>query len=416
MITLTERSKKIIFIIFFIVFTLGTGYALYYFFFRPLAPTVQPSNPQETYGGELESGGKRGTVITALPKQTGGLPTAGQIPSASVTAPGGQALASNTTLLRDSVTQAVSQSTSGNIRFYNPQDGKFYMYDAEGNLIPLSARQFYNVDNVTWGKTAQEAILEFPDGSNIYYNFDTQRQTTLPKQWEDFQFSPSESQIVAKNMGLDEDNRYLITAKPDGNEATALYHMGANANLVIPSWSPNNQVIGFSKTGTPQPDNGEQIVMLGKNHENLKALNVAGYGFQPNWSPNGKRILYSVYHARDNYKPMLWVSDAYGQDIGNNRKKLNLITWADKCTWADANTIFCAVPVELPIGAGYDEKAFRAVSDDIYRIDLTTGVAKRVNSQDQKHSVTQPIISQDQKTLTFTDGSTGYLYSYKLNP
>jgi Tol biopolymer transport system component len=409
MLTLTENTKRLLFIGFFIIFSIGTGYALYYFFFRPSTPTIETPT-QEDYAGNLNQAGQRGPVTPS--QETGGSTLPGAGTNVSTTAPVQEA--GEVTLLRDAVTQAVSPSSKGGTRYYNPEDGRFYRINDDGTLTLLSDRQFINVENVSWGKSSDEAILGFPDGSNIYYNFEDQQQTSLPSHWSDFDFAPQDQSVVAKSIGLDEGNRFLITSEPDGNGATAVYHMGQNADLVIPSWSPNNQVIAFSRTGAPQADNAEQIYLLGKNHEDYKALTVPGRGFVPNWSTSGKRLLYSVYHERDNDRPMLWVSEASGQDIGKNRQKLNLMTWADKCVWSNDNEIFCAVPIDLPAGAGYDKSRFTDIPDNVYYINLETGLSKKINSTDQNHPISQPVLSQDHSKLIFTDSITGKLYSYKL--
>ncbi len=412
MINLSERSKKIAFFVFFVAFTVGTGYALYYFFFKPSTPAVIVQGEGEQYAGEFGTAGERGPVTTTPGGEQGGLPEAG------ITEGGTADPAEMTTgveILRDAVTQAVSMSAGGDARFYDPETGRFYRISPTGAQTSLSDRQFYNVDKVDWSKKGDQAILEFPDNSKVFYDFEKDRQYSLPNHWEDFVFSPNDNTVVAKSMGLDQNNRFLITSSADGNETTALYHLGDNASLVIPSWSPNNQVIGFSKTGSPQPDGAEQILLLGKNHENFKSLVVPGYGFQPNWSPSGKKILYSVYHTRDDNKPMLWISDASGDNIGTNRKKLNLNTWADKCVWGNENSLYCAVPVNLPGGAGYDEQSFNSITTDIYKIDLSTGVAKKISTPDQTLPVTSPILSKGGDKLIFTDGSTGKLYSYDLS-
>lgn len=410
MITLTEQTKRILFIAFFIAFSIGTGYALYYFFFRSAVPPPTTPQTQVDYSGTLGTAGPRGDIIPGATTDSSGLPISpDQGVETSITG------STDVTLLRDAVTQAISPSPNGDTRYYNPEDGRFYKINDDGTLTLLADKQFFNVQSIDWGNSADEAILEFPDGSNVYYSFEDQRQVTLPSHWSDFEFAPKDDQVVAKSMGLDEGNRFLITSSPDGNEATAIYHMGANADLVVPSWSPNNQVVAFARTGAPQPDNAEQIYLLGKNHENFNALTVPGRGFIPNWSATGKRLLYSVYHERDSNKPMLWIADAMGQDIGKNRQKLNLMTWADKCVWSTDDEMFCAVPVDLPTGAGYDQSKFAEIPDNIYYINLKTALSKKINTPDQNHPVSQPVLSQDKTKLLFTDSVTGKLYSYSLN-
>ncbi|MFA6161225.1 MAG: hypothetical protein WC766_03525 [Patescibacteria group bacterium] len=410
MITLTEKTKRILFIAFFIVFSIGTGYALYYFFFKPASPApIAEQNPPD-YSGTLGQSGPRGEVTPGTTEGSTGLPVNGTSETTGSTSG-----PTDVTLLRDSVTQAVSPARDGSTRYYNPEDGRFYKINDDGTLTLLSDKQFFNVQSIDWGNAADEAILEFPDGNNIYYSFADSRQVTLPSHWTDFQFAPKDDQVIAKSVGLDEGNRFLITSDPDGNNATAIYHMGANSDLIIPSWSTNNQVVAFARTGAPQPDNAEQIYLLGKNHESYNALTVQGSGFMPNWSATGKRLLYSVYHPNDSNKPMLWAVDSVGQDIGKNRQKLNLMTWADKCVWSSDDEIFCAVPVDLPAGAGYDKNKFAEVPDNIYYINLKTAMSKKINTPDQNHPVSQPMLSQDKTKLIFTDSVTGKLYSYNLN-
>ncbi|MBU2566310.1 hypothetical protein KKG46_01990 [Patescibacteria group bacterium] len=413
MITLSEQSKKIIFIAFFVIFTIGTGYALYYFFFRQLATTPPATDQTQGFTNTFNPSGAREDVTPTTDTGTGLLPQTTITPVILDTTVQINPLAP-VNVLRDELTQAISQGTDGSTRFYSPDDGRFYRINPDGTTTSLSDRQFFNVDKVDWSNIKDEAILEFPDGNNIYYNFETDRQATLPKHWEDFEFAPADSQIIAKSIGLDESNRFLVTADADGNQSTAIYSMGKNFNSVIPSWSPNNVVVGFSKTGTPQADGAEEIYLLGKNHEQLRSLIVPGSGFQPNWSPDGKKLLYSVYHSRDGYKPMLWVSDAFGQEVGRNRKKLNINTWADKCVWADKSIIYCGVPVSLPDGAGFRQESFNATSDDVYKINLSSGLSEKINTSEQNHPIRNPMLSQDGNQLIFTDAVTGKLYSYTL--
>ena len=268
--------------------------------------------------------------------------------------------------------------------------------------------------NVSWGKKDDQAILEFPDGSNVFYNFDTKRQVTLPAHWQDFDFSPDDSQITAESVGLDPSNRFLIVSNPDGNEAKAIETLGNNADKVIPSWSPNNQVVAFSLTGESQSEGAQEVLLIGENKENFKSLIVPGRGFTPNWSPTGKQILYSVYHERTQLEPSLWVSGAMGDSIGDDRRSINLNTWADKCAWKDENQIICGVPQQMSMGAGLARSDYDSVPDDVYLVDLRSGVSTKISTPDQIHSIRNPVLSTDGTKLMFSDSGTGRLYSYDL--
>ncbi|MEO5927215.1 MAG: hypothetical protein ABIO72_00765 [Patescibacteria group bacterium] len=410
---MSDRTKKILFAIGFILLSISIGIALYVFFFRPLvSPTPTTPTEQPPTGSLPTSGGAVIGGAGETPTEGQGLPTSPTIP----TTPEAPTVENtNTIVLRDSVTQAVTAGIDGNgARFYSPDDGRFYRVNADGTISTISERQFFNVQDVEWAKKQDTAILEFPDGRNIYFNFKEDRQVTLPQHWQDFSFSPDDSRITAEAIGLDPSNRFLFVSNSDGNEAHAVEALGQNAKKTIVNWSPNSQVIAFSMTGNAQPEGAQEILLIGENHENFKSLIVPGRGFQPNWSPTGNNILYSVYHERDQLKPSLWVSGGSADSIGENRRSLNLMTWADKCTWQDENVLYCGVPQTLDAGAGFDESRFASTPDDLYRVDLRTGISVKVNTADQTHPIRQPVLSKDHTSFLFTDAVSGHLYEYKL--
>jgi Tol biopolymer transport system component len=336
--------------------------------------------------------------------------TAIQVPSAPVSP-----TVAKTHLLRDGVTQAVTGLPQGNgARFYNPEDGRFYRVEDDGTITMLSSKQFFNVDNVSWGKQQDQAILEFPDGSNVYYDFDAKKQVTLPKHWENFDFAPDDNKVAAKSIGLDEDNRWLMISNPDGTEAKAIEPLGNNAGYVHAAWTPQGDVIAYTETGELRGNSEQQILFIGKNHENFRGLIAPGQGFVPNWSPTGKQLLFSVWNPSTNNKPALWLSAGETANIGRDRHSLSIQTWADKCAWASDTELYCGVPQSLPDNAGIRRENFATLPDDVFRIDLNTGVASKITSPEQNHPIRQPVLNRDKSKLIFTDAETGQLFSYDL--
>lgn len=406
---MSERTKKILFAIFFIAFSIGMGYVLYIILFPSRAP-VTPQ-PRPSFGGVLPTPGGAGAIQpAATPTAPGVLPPGGVVPTPT---PAGAPV--KTHLLRDGVTQAVSRSPSGNgARYYNPDDGRFYQVNDDGTVTLLGDKQFFNVSQVKWGKANNEIIVEFPDGSNIFYDFTQRKQVTLPAHWQSFDFSPDDRQITAQSIGIDPNNRFLITANPDGTEARAVEPLGDNAALVRPSWTPQNQIIAYSLTGEPQSDNNQQIYFVGKNHENFNALIAPGQDFLPSWSPSGKQLLFSVWNQSSSGKPNLWITAGEASAIGQNRRNLNLQTWADKCTWAGENNVYCGVPQGLPNNAGLQRSDFTTYPDDLYRINLQTGIMSKINTPDQNHPIQNPVVNAAGTKFIFTDAQNGKLYSYDL--
>ncbi|MBM3204915.1 hypothetical protein FJZ48_02975 [Candidatus Uhrbacteria bacterium] len=407
---MNERVKRILMIIIFLIIVFGAGYLLYLFFFKSTAPKPPEAGaPIAGQGLPKAAPGQRATSTT--PTGPGGLPGSqlapGQIPSELIPE-------SRTQVLYDKTTRALSLAPNGNARLYDPLDGKFYRVDAQGNTIPLSNQTFYDVQDVDWGKQSDKAILSYPDGTKTLYDFTTDKQVTLPKHWDDFDFSPQDDAIAAKSVGNNESNRFLIVSNPDGTDARAVEELGENQDKVHVSWSPNNQIIAYSFTGDPIGFDRQSVVLLGKNGENFKSLIVEGRGLVPNWSPNGENLLYSVYNASNGYRPELWISGASGDNINANRRNLSIQTWADKCVWQDPDTLFCAVPVGLEEGAGLQREVANDVSDSIYKIDLKAGQKINLGIPDGAPTIDKLIVAPDGKSVMYTDRNTGKLMKYAL--
>jgi hypothetical protein len=153
---------------------------------------------------------------------------------------------------------------------------------------------------------------------------------------------------------------------------------------------------------------------VGQNQENFPGLTVEGQGFQSEWSTTGDRLLYSVHNSASDYKPVLWLVGAQGDNIGSGRKSLSINTWADKCTFADNDTVYCAVPQTMETGAGFQPNLFGSVPDSFYKIDLTTGLKSLVAVPYGSFTAKNISVSSDGRYLTFTNSQTGRLERVQL--
>lgn len=402
-----DTKKKIIFGALFLVVAAGLAFGLYrLFFYRPPAPPATPP-------------------ATVEPLPPGALPTAGEAKPREASVPGARDFRVASPVARggptltnavggDALRAAVLSADGRSLSAYDSLDGKFYRITPDGEREPLSQKIFFNVGAVQWAPDRERAILEYPDGANIFYDFKTDTQVTLPKHWEDFDFKDDGTQIAAKSIGFNPEQSWLVVANPDGSGARPVEHLGGNADKVIVEWSPAGQVVGFSKTGEPVGGEAQEIYLLGPNGENYKSLIVDGFGFEPKWSPTGEKLLYSTHSSSFDSKPMLWVVQGDPGNIGKGRQMLGLNTWADKCTFTDTATLICAVPLELAAGAGYDKTVSHNTPDRFVQIDLTTGLKSDLAVPVDATAAWDLNVTADGEFLIYTNKITGLTEKMQL--
>lgn len=411
------KYQKIILIFVFVFTTLLLGFLIFKVFFKPLITDPDGSGTSTTSpigsGLPISNIGDGGNIIedpagnVELPIDTTIIPITRKIDE---TARGN---VTKTTAITTLPSASVTLDKSGkNLQYYNKADGKFYKIDNQGEITALSDKVFHDVENITWSPVKNKAILEYPDGANIVYDFDNESQVSLPKHWEDFDFSITGSNIVAKSIGLDPHNRWLIVTDSNGAQTKNIEMIGVNADSVQSSWSPNNQIIATHIKGVDF--NRQKVYFVGKNNENFKSITVEGRDFQSIWSNAGDKLLYSVYSSDNDMKPNLWLVNASGDKIGSERKNLNVETWANKCTYSSSDDIYCAVPKYIEKGAGLLPELAKNTTDTIYKIDTKTGVKKIIAIPENDYSISSIIVSEDEKYLFFTDSKDEIIHKIAL--
>jgi len=405
------KHKKIFLITGFILTVLILGYLLYLLFFKPTPPALIVTEPVATATPTGLPIAPTGPGQIVKPSPITGLPA--EVTPTKVASPIAQGNLTQTSQLNQVASFGTTLASNGrDLQYYNKTDGKFYRITKDGQITVLTDKVFHQVKTIVWSPDKNKAILEYPDGANIVYNFATNKQITLPSHWKDFAFSPNGQQIVMKSMGLDPDNRWLAIVNSDGSKARRIEALGEKDATVYPSWSPNNQIIAMYTEGIDF--DRQEVFFVGLNKENFKSLVIEGRGFESKWSPKGDKLLYSVYSSKNDLKPLLWITNAQGENIGTGRKNLNVETWANKCVFVDDINIYCAVPEKLEQGAGLFPELAKNTSDRLYKIDTRTGLKKLVAIPDGNYNMSNIIVSDNSQYLYFTDETTGRLHKIRL--
>lgn len=287
------------------------------------------------------------------------------------------------------------------LNYYDPGTSRFYRIDQDGVISKISDQIFAQAESIVWAPDAASSVIEFPDGSNILYNFDNNEQVTLPAHWQDFDFSPDSERIAFKSIALDPQERWLAVSDRSGSSLRRIEHLGDNQDIVNVDWAPNNQVVG---TYVEQDGlNRSEIFFLGFNGENFPVARVHGLKPEGIWRPDGAKFFYSSMHQDNNFNPTLWIVDGSGESMGANRKRIELQTWTNKCVFADAVTAYCGAPRELPRGAGLIPAIADDISDFLYEVNTETGTVTRLAIPETAINVKSIAVNDDASMLFVHD-------------
>lgn len=322
-------------------------------------------------------------------------------------------------LTDDSILEPRLADNGIDLLYYDSADGHFYRRSADGRTqTVLTDETFPEVRSIAWSSSGNKAVMTFPDGTNLFYDFDKKTKATLPRELKDASFSPQGDKLASKFLGGDNADNWLTVSNPDGSGAQAIEPLGENADQVDVNWSPNQQVVATYHHATSFST--EEVIFLGANGENFPAVNIPGQGFEGIWSKDGRQMLYSAYSEDTRNVPQLYFMNASGDSFGTNHQGLSLETWADKCTFSMAGTsVYCAVPNFLPSGSGMERGLAAGTPDEIYRIDLVNGKAERIArpvDQGNLWTITANtlLVSPTEDVLYFTNANDGRAYSMQL--
>ncbi len=420
---MSDRTKKVLLIILFIAVAVLIGFAIFYLFFRPLLPQptppvtppvtptppteFPPTQPPPAYIPPLINA--PALLPPALPSLP---PPVTTIPGTTISFQANGGLTAYTVLENDPALTPSLSSNGTDLVYYNANNGFFYNITPDGTKTLISDIAFKNVEKVTWAPNSKQAVMEYPDGSNVIYDINKKTTITLPTHWKDFTFSPDSSKIAFKAMKLDPEDRYIAISDTNGGNYRQIEALGDEDENVAITWSPNNQYVAMFIKGL-DADRSE-IYPIGFNGENFKAVRIEGRDPRYVFSPTGNKLLYSSYNSASSYNPTLWVVNSTPDLLGTGRTKLDLDTWADKCTFGGDNIIYCAVPKTLDLGSGFIPSMADSQPDNIYKINLMTGSKELIAQPLFDTSIGKMVISQDKTILYAWDKNSGQIKEIRL--
>lgn len=405
---LSDAQKRLLLAATLLVSAAVLGFIIYWVFFRTLFPGPEVNeNVNAVNVNELPE-----IILNANRNVNENINAVTTLPEIDTIALGGDTLSQ---VIYSGDAEEITLSGDGStVQYYDSVTGQFYTIDANGNVTLLDEQVFKGVEAVTWSNDADKAVLEFEDGFKVLYDFTADKQYTLNKDMEEFDFSPTDNQISFKYTPANEAERWLGVANIDGSGARGVEPLGDNEELVNAQWSPAGHSIGVLNEYIDGIH--KQVVPLGFNDENFKGFTVTGRGFDYRWTVDGKRMIYSTYTANSQYNDVLSIVDAYGDTAGQNHLSLELATSVDKCTFSTSGDhLYCAVPVDPPTGGGIDPSVLEEVQHDLYEVNLVTGQKQKIATPADAVAGTalaapsDLVVSEDESVLYYREATTGKL-------
>lgn len=301
-----------------------------------------------------------------------------------------------------------------------------HMYEV--NLLNGSKKRLSNTTlpksyEIEWGMNGYSAFIKFSDEGlikNIFATLSTTTSTStddgsgelITKNFEssiqNFLFSPSKKTsfyTTVSNQGIQG-----FLADKNGEKGSLIWNFPTSEWVI--DW-PKDDVITLATKASSNKFG--YLYFLNPITKKTTPVLREIPGLITNTSPNGDQILYSASKNKD--------TSLFAFDIKSGLSiSFSTKTLAEKCVWSDS-VIYCAVPqkiskLDLPDDWYLGVTSF---SDSIWKITLNPGTGTEETEYFELEKtaggpidVINPEISQDKKTLIFTNKKDSYLWSLNL--
>ena len=219
--------------------------------------------------------------------------------------------------------------------------------------------------------------------------------------------------IIYKYFDAKTSKRSLEISDPDGKNWRKIADITSFGLSISPV--PGSSDISFWPT--PDAFTATSANLIGFNGENKKEILKDKFGADLLWSPDGKTAAVSSTDQKGGHKTDLALMNSDGGQF----QSLNFPTFTKKCAWsADSKYLYCATPGNVPPSAilpnDWQEGKIQT-ADTFWKLEIATGKKERLIDPAKingSFDVLNPFLSQDEKTLFFTNKTDGKLYKLSL--
>jgi len=375
-----------------LVLVIGAIFAYNFLFKKPVSQTDEPETAKITAEGKLN----------------------GTDPGAKT----GEEKASIQAVSEEPVFGATLSPDGKYLYVFSAENGQLNQLDLSGQLEKvLSTEKFQNIRKITWNKSKNKAIIKTEPAPGktkfLYFDIAGKKVSVLKENIDSVSWSNLGDKIIYKHYDPQTKKRTINTADPDGSNWRVLGefdHQGVEIASV-----PGSSDVSFWPS--PNAFTPATLVSISFSGENRKDLFKDRYGVDVIWSPDGSRAALSASDQKGGHKIDLLVMNRQGGEI----QSLLFPTFASKCVWSsDSKVLYCAMPGDISDSAvlpndWQEEKA--STADTFWKIDAASGKKERLVDPEKisgSFDVLNPFLSQDEKTLFFTNKADGKLYKLSL--
>lgn len=389
-----SRTKRIVWTILGIVVLGVLGYTVY----RLLLPApVRPGDEGQTVsGGSLPS--------PALPQPTPGAGTPETLPLPDLPSISEDRL----TRLTDFpvVSPSLTKDESG-VLFYKKSGGDLWKSDFTGKKQEKQTNlTIVGLIEATWQAGGGRGVVQYTDADTIksFLQIGTSTIAVLPQGITGVAWSP-DGASVAYTLPRGDRLELVVTDAAGKNLRSAFQTPLTDASL---SW-PASDLITFDTAPASTADG----YVFGFSRRDGSFTKIAGpqRGLMAQWSPDGAMAVISgIPPGKQQTELTLF---------GRQKKEsfsVPLATMAKKCAWADATSLFCAVPKTIPGDTPLPDAWLMGTfnpADRIVRVDAATRAVSPVFDEGD-FDMAPLLVTKDKKRLLFVSRRDGTLWTLKL--
>ncbi len=388
------RTKYIVYVILAVV-VLGIVWFAYYRYLSPVTPGVVPQQ-QPGISGKTGGGGPGAPPETNPPAATSTLPVLPSITEQKLTR-----------LTDFSVISPSLNKNETQVLFYKKDGGDLFAVDFHGTQQEKVAHvTVVGLTEALWPVTRDRAAVFYLSGDTLkgFLHIGTSSIAVLPQDIRSFSWSP-DGRSLAYLVPKDDLMNLVIADASGKNPKTVFRTPLADAKI---SWVGGDK-IAFQTA--PSAMSEGFIFTFSRSTGAFTKVYGPAFGLQSRWSADGSQILVSQTSRGGGH-----LTSGIYHTVKKTFRTLDAPTLPEKCAWADANELYCALPRSIPSDVIMPDDYLRGEynsADRIVRIAADKNGAADVFSEGS-FDMSNLSITKNKNFLFFVNRNDGTLWSLRL--